>query len=105
MNSIKTDHLGEIPLFSSLRVFTDFAKKYNMGLEKYIQQNPTDFEAYSFAIHIAYKSALKVNGIEEVQYSVDDFLDRMSIQEFSIALPLIMGASPEKEEGKSDKKK
>ena len=105
MKTIKTNHLGEIELFSSLRVFTDFQKKYNMGIEAYVQKNPMDFEAYGFALYSAYKSALKINGVEVSKYTLDDFIDRLSIDELVNALPYVMGSKDEKAEVPNEVKK
>jgi len=91
ISTIKNDFL-DFDVYPSGAVFTEFKKKFGESLDVKLQNDPTNMEAFAFAIYIGHKSVCKIKNVEE-KVSFEDILYKMTMTDLAEALPKVLPSS------------
>ena len=101
VQEVKGENL-EFNVYPGAAVFSEFKKQFGVSLEKLLQDEPTNAEAFAFAVYIGHKCYCKLKGSEE-KVTVDDIVYKMSFDELAVALAKVLPQNEEQKKMKVNK--
>jgi hypothetical protein len=88
VNNIKNENL-DFNVYPGAAVFSEFKKEFGMSLEKLLQEDPTNAEAFAFAVFVGHKCYCRLKNAEE-KVTVEDLTYKMTFQELADALTKVL---------------
>jgi hypothetical protein len=88
VQEVKGENL-EFSVYPGAAVFSEFKKQFGVSLEKQLQDEPTNAEAFAFAVYIGHKCYCRLKNIEE-KVSAEDIVYKMSFDELAVALAKVL---------------
>ena len=88
VKEVKGENL-EFSVYPGAAVFSEFKKQFGVSLEKLLQEDPTNAEAFAFAVYVGHKCYAKLRNVDE-KVTVDDIVYKMSFEELAEALALVL---------------
>jgi len=98
IQQIKTENL-EFSVYPGAAVFSEFKKQFGVSLEKLLNEDPTNADAFAFAVYIGHKCYCKLRNIEE-KITAEDLSYKMSFNELAEALAKVLPAAVQVDEKK-----
>jgi hypothetical protein len=101
VQEVKGENL-EFSVYPGAAVFSEFKKQFGVSLEKQLQDEPTNAEAFAFAVYIGHKCYCRLKNIEE-KVSAEDIVYKMSFDELAVALAKVLPQNAEEKKMKVTK--
>jgi hypothetical protein len=88
VSNIKNDYI-DFDVYPGAAVFSEFKKQFGVSLEKLLQDDPTNAEAFAFAVFTGHVSYCKIKGVDP-KVSADDIVNKMTFEELANALAKVL---------------
>ena len=88
ISNIKNEYI-DFDVYPGAAVFSEFKKQFGISLEKLLQDDPTNAEAFAFAVYTGHLSYCKIKGID-AKITTDDIVNKMTFEELANALTKVL---------------